>query len=513
MKKKYYIIFLIFLIGLYSNIQAQSNMISFERNDKIVYVSIPFQLTEFSVEADQSLVLTPFIQVGDKMQVLPTVVLNGDRQNKIGNGSNAQAPYVFQKMSNRSNITYKQEVAYEAWMSNASLKLLKTLFDASGTPVYTIPESLSNMLIHKGSTLPNSLSTTGQTTSTIPASAVNAATPQPVTTPINTAVPATQYPQQTATGEDPAMAEFRRIHSSGAIPLTQHYATNDQYSPSTTPVQTQSTGKNSDIAPPEGPISATELFGNRTQQQAQQVITDPSMSAEERAMAVFQGANAPVTSYSSGATISNTQPYTPSYAATSSISTGSAQPYYTSAIPQPYAEGATYTSGNTSTTIYEMYFPGKKVINITDNSANMPVLENLFKKLNEINVDNTQSLISINIIAFTSVDDAYYDNEKLVQSQANAFKNYLQHHYRFPENYYRLSWVSEDWDGLTQMINQDQNVPNRYEVQNIINTIDVFNGRELKIMQLNSGTPYEYIKNRMFPYSRKIRCEIVYTKQ
>ena len=68
----------------------------------------------------------------------------------------------------------------------------------------------------------------------------------------------------------------------------------------------------------------------------------------------------------------------------------------------------------------------------------------------------------------------------------------------------------EDWDRLVEFIQKDPKVENRERVLEIIRTVDIFDGREKQLMDLNGGRPYLYMLENLFPLLRRSEYRIEY---
>lgn len=174
---------------------------------------------------------------------------------------------------------------------------------------------------------------------------------------------------------------------------------------------------------------------------------------------------------------------------------------------QPIPVTASSTKNNTNENTYELYFDRKESYNITEIS-NRDVIEKICITIDNMLKENSNARIKIDISAGTCPYGMYDDNENLTKQQAMAFQRYLEGKYS-PQNLnINSKWVSEDWPGLVQLIQQDNNMPYKYEMINIINNTGIFTGREKKLMGMAQGMPYGYMKENLFPRLWKIECKI-----
>ena len=125
-------------------------------------------------------------------------------------------------------------------------------------------------------------------------------------------------------------------------------------------------------------------------------------------------------------------------------------------------------------------------------------IDNIRNFIIQIINDEKLALMGIYITAYSSPDGIYYDNQQLTKRQAETFKDALQRGLNYPEPFFFVESVAEDWDGTSKLINEDY-LPFRYEVLKIINNVGIFKGREKQLMDLQGGDPYRYMKKYIFP--------------
>ncbi|GHV16492.1 hypothetical protein FACS1894169_10270 [Bacteroidia bacterium] len=160
---------------------------------------------------------------------------------------------------------------------------------------------------------------------------------------------------------------------------------------------------------------------------------------------------------------------------------------------------------STESVVFDLRHSSKKSFDI----ANQEEMDKIKTMLDWLMFDESVSLIGVYITAYTSIDGIYYENEELTKEQALAFKRVLQTENNYPESLFFTDWKGEDWPGLTELVRQSY-MPYQQEVLNIINTVGVFTGRELKLMQLAQGNPYRYMRDNLFPQQWRIECRVVY---
>ena len=74
------------------------------------------------------------------------------------------------------------------------------------------------------------------------------------------------------------------------------------------------------------------------------------------------------------------------------------------------------------------------------------------------------------------------------------------------KNYLEVTWMTEDWDSIAALISSS-NMSLKEAALDIIKSVDVVNGREKVLEDLNHGVPYEYMRHNIFPQV----CRVAYT--
>ena len=403
-------------------------------------------------------------------------------------------------------------------------------------------------------------------TKSIDTQVVNQAAPAP--TPISTPTPTAAIAVQeynAPTQETVAYTEsgFRKVDTpdvtfdsgmpvqqttvSPATPVASNIPT-----PTPTPVQKQETvseggyhvaeipeGTTYEIAPPATvqssavtPVTATNTQYNTVRQ------APPAPTRETYTESGFRKADTPDVTFDSGMPVQQATSYNPEAEPTYTQEPELAYTYQQAtstysqsvAYDQDYAYADHFTgdvrpsilfsdpgptihitmNANTKTDLHKLYFPNKTSYRVTDMSSNAPTLENIINKVNEIRNNNDLTLVSVHIVAGTSIDGIYYDNDLLTQKQALEFKSYLQSRTGLSDTHFQVRWISEDWNELGNMVQDDPNMPYRNEALSIVKNSGIFTGKEKALMVLGGGVPYRYITANMLAPSRKIDCTIVY---
>ena len=141
-----------------------------------------------------------------------------------------------------------------------------------------------------------------------------------------------------------------------------------------------------------------------------------------------------------------------------------------------------------------------------NNAAELHRIDSLLHPLTQ---DGLTTFKHISICGYASPEGTYADNEQLASRRAQGFKRYLMQTYRLPEALFQVTWVPEDWDGLTAMLEAER-PPYAEESLALIRRYAVFDGRERRLMELHGGTPYRQMLKDQFPRLRRLQLTVDY---
>lgn len=129
--------------------------------------------------------------------------------------------------------------------------------------------------------------------------------------------------------------------------------------------------------------------------------------------------------------------------------------------------------------------------------------------LHQLKSDPNITVGSIQITGFTAPDGNFNQNEKQALNRTLGLTNYIRKNASLENLSFEVNWVAEDWKKITSLVEQSE-MPFKAAVLDIIHTIDVVNGREIALMNLAGGSPYQYMKAYIFPQVRRIEYAIDY---
>lgn len=164
--------------------------------------------------------------------------------------------------------------------------------------------------------------------------------------------------------------------------------------------------------------------------------------------------------------------------------------------------------GTESLVLYFDYPIGKDDIhpNFKNNRYEIDKIARLIAPLER---EDFVSVRSIRICGYSSPDGNYVDNERLAEARSRFFSIYLRNMYGIPRGLVEVSSVAEDWEGLVDLLEQDD-PPYREAALRVITRYGIFNGRERHLMELQGGYPYKDMLKHFFPRLRRIEVIVRY---
>lgn len=132
---------------------------------------------------------------------------------------------------------------------------------------------------------------------------------------------------------------------------------------------------------------------------------------------------------------------------------------------------------------------------------NRKSLEEVRKVLELIEADPQASLGKIVLAGASSPEGLFSLNEKMSQRRAEALKKYLGENVSSKAGLFEVINIGEDWVGLRKMV-EASTMQYKQEVLDIIDTYGIYQGREVELMRLKGGRPYNYMFEHFFPLLR-----------
>lgn len=119
---------------------------------------------------------------------------------------------------------------------------------------------------------------------------------------------------------------------------------------------------------------------------------------------------------------------------------------------------------------------------------------------------NTDGMVScrIEISASASPEGNYVHNENLSKRRMDSVLSTLKHSIDISDVTFYTNSQVEDWAIVAAYVTEDQQVPNRSEVLQIINSFDGQKNLKYDLMKIEGGA-YEYIAKNVFPLLRSAK--------
>lgn len=494
MSKRWFSALLIALLCLQCSfmVAQNSNAIRFEKSNNIILVDIPFNMTDYFVDNEECFILTPVIESDTESLDLLNVILLGKGKPVPETEDGSAKPYAILNTMNRQAFVYQVDVSYQPWMDASSLRLKKVLYSSDGTVKYEQKNIISSNLGHRRTQEVVKPTLTIQKTS-------------PETRTFSSS-DYQQVNQQEANSSNSFAKNGDNVLVNIRLRMTDYYVDDYESLVLTPSIQTKSEVLDLQSVILNGKWQARTSVGeNLKQPYAIQNVTDRND--------ITYHINIPYEPWMDNANLKlkralynseGNKDYEISATLSHSLASGmveggvqyqqqQAEPIYVS------NQENTVSTNSISGQTHDIVFSKKKALSISDLTGNNIALEGVYNEIDSILSNNKNARITLAITVGTCPYGIYMDNENLTKEQALILKSYIQGKY----NQYNLdiesNWISEDWTGLTKLIEEDDYFPYKQEVINIINNTGIFKGRERKLMELAGGDAYRYMKAHYFP--------------
>ncbi len=144
-----------------------------------------------------------------------------------------------------------------------------------------------------------------------------------------------------------------------------------------------------------------------------------------------------------------------------------------------------------------------------DNASELQRLDSLLYPI----ICNTDEyrLSSVTITGYASPEGTFTRNLELSGKRAGGIRDYLMKRYGLPSSVpVSVSGAGEDWDGLRSAV-EESDIPEKADVLSIIDGCGIFEGRELRLMNMRGGQTYRRMLRELFPPLRRVEVKLDYT--
>lgn len=159
-----------------------------------------------------------------------------------------------------------------------------------------------------------------------------------------------------------------------------------------------------------------------------------------------------------------------------------------------------------------IYFPvgGMKIL--PEHELNRDAWNTFVNEIDSLRSNSSNSVLGITVTGYSSPEGNYQNNDIIAKRRAIALKSFLETYYNSTQVEIRTEWVAEDWEGLAEMV-RASDMQDREKILDIIDNVDIFKGREVKLKALSGGRPWAYMLKEFFPKLRCASCRIGYLKR
>lgn len=154
------------------------------------------------------------------------------------------------------------------------------------------------------------------------------------------------------------------------------------------------------------------------------------------------------------------------------------------------------------------FYCKKKDIPSPKKSRNAMQLNKLDTFLGIILKDSFEGYSYAKIAGTTSVEGTYNSNEILAHKRALTISRFFEKRYKLSSFLtVTVNQVAEDWELLEQCVQKANGIaqisPWKDEILRIIHQTPIKQGREVLLMKLGGGVPYQYMETHFFPLQRR----------
>lgn len=107
-------------------------------------------------------------------------------------------------------------------------------------------------------------------------------------------------------------------------------------------------------------------------------------------------------------------------------------------------------------------------------------------------------ILNVTYKASASPEGSLAGNERLSQKRSQNITNWLHGKLDFDESVVHYTSVSEDWDGLTELVTKSNDIPSKDEVMEILTGDDDNAVKKTKVMALGGGSAWRYMNANLF---------------
>ena len=151
---------------------------------------------------------------------------------------------------------------------------------------------------------------------------------------------------------------------------------------------------------------------------------------------------------------------------------------------------------------------------------NADALKRIADSLSITYTDSIYKLRDITVIGSASPEGSIDLNKRLSEKRANVLFDYLSQYETLPDSAKTFVYIGRNWEGLLQLVQEDDSVPYRNEVIELLEDIvakclieeSATDNNMGRLMDLKGGEPYRYMYQALFPELRTSHLILSYNK-
>lgn len=159
------------------------------------------------------------------------------------------------------------------------------------------------------------------------------------------------------------------------------------------------------------------------------------------------------------------------------------------------------------------YFRSSSVCVDTLYMQNNESLSSFFQRNLDRLSNPTHELKMVKVVGGSSPEGTVAYNETLALKRARSLADYLMQQLPLAEDLMEVTSLGVDWSGLTELVLQTMEVPNREEVLSVLQKDYSHNERLYRLKQVDRSIPYRWMYKHLFPQLRQSRVIVHYIEK
>lgn len=142
---------------------------------------------------------------------------------------------------------------------------------------------------------------------------------------------------------------------------------------------------------------------------------------------------------------------------------------------------------------------------------NKDAINKIQQTIKWVNNHKFTKIKKISLVSYSSPEGTWAHNAALSQNRTKAVADYIRTTYKLPNHLFSVESLSEDWNGLAQLVASDTILsPKRDTLLKIIHSDIAPDMKDKLIMNFEKGVPYKYMLTALYPKLRRTVYKIDY---